>query len=68
MAINPFDFMMIMLVYKNDCFEIVISGSVINSDLSASTLYIKSKVKKLIFTEQKSGCKTSWSLANLLPQ
>ena len=54
-------------LYKNvfnrsECNEngIVISGSVINSDLSASTSYIKSKVKKFILTEQKSGCEINW--------
>ena len=40
---------------------IVIPGSVKNSDLSASASVIKSKIKKILLDEQKSGCEITWS-------
>ena len=39
---------------------IVIPGSVKNSDSSASTSVIKSKIKKILLDEQKSGCEITW--------
>ena len=39
---------------------IVIPGSVKNSDLSASASVIKSKMKKILLDEQKSGCEITW--------
>ena len=39
---------------------IVIPGSVKNSDLSASASVIKSKIKKILLDEQKSGCEITW--------
>ena len=39
---------------------IVIPGSVKNSDLSASASVIKSKMKKILLDEQKSGCELTW--------
>ena len=39
---------------------IVVPGSAINSDLSASTSVIKSKTKKMLLDEQKQGCEITW--------
>ena len=43
-----------------DMSGIVIPGSVKNSDLSASASVIKSKIKKILLDEQKSGCEITW--------
>ena len=43
-----------------DTSGIVIPGSVKNSDLSASASVIKSKIKKILLDEQKSGCEITW--------
>ena len=40
--------------------DIVIPGSQINSDLSASTGYVKNKVKTYLLHEQKQGDKILW--------